>query len=53
MIQLHNRQILPFLKRTCLVSGGCSLGGGGDGGDADREEPGPGRESQGAERDSH
>lgn len=37
----------------CSVSGGCSLRRRGDGGDSDREELGPGGESQGAERDSH
>lgn len=37
----------------CSVSGGCSSGCRGDGGDVDREEPGPGGESQGAEGDRH
>lgn len=43
----------PLLLRMGSDLGGCSLGGRGDGGDADREEPGLGGESPGAERDSH
>lgn len=38
---------------VCSVAGGCSSGCRGDGGDADREELGPGGESQGTEGDRH
>lgn len=41
------------LKMSVLCLGGCSVRGGGNGGDFDREEPGPGGESPGAPRDRH
>lgn len=47
------RRRRPRLLTSASGLGGCSLGGRGDGGDADREEPGPGGESPGAEGDGH